>query len=90
MVNTEMAIFQLIVRMSYEVMGSPKQKARFAIRQNAIVDKALAEYLEVAKKHNLDVCQNAIAFTIIKAYMSSSINWYDNYGAIKTNIDAII
>ena len=60
-------------RMSDEVMGSPEQKARFTTRQNATVDKAVAEYLEVAKKHNLDVCQIAIAFTIRKAYMSSSI-----------------
>ncbi len=58
-------------RMSDEVMGSPEQKARFATRQNATVDKAVVEYLEVAKKHNLDVCQIAIAFTIRKAYMSS-------------------
>lgn len=43
-------------RMSDEVMGSPEQKARFATKQNATVDKAVAEYLEVAKKHNLDVC----------------------------------
>ena len=74
-------------RMSDEVMGSPEQKARFATRQNATVDKAIAEYLEIAKKHNLDVCQIAIAFTIRKAYMSSSIIGAITMEQLKTNID---
>ena len=51
-------------RMSDEVMGSEEQKARFATRHNPTVNKAVEEYLAVAKKHNLDVCQMAIAFTI--------------------------
>ncbi|MEY8702039.1 aldo/keto reductase, partial [Francisella philomiragia] len=76
-------------RMSDEVMGSPEQKARFATRQNATVDLAVKEYLEIAKKHNLDVCQMAIAFTIRKEYMSSSIIGATTMQQLKTNIDAI-
>ena len=49
----------------------------------------VVEYLEVAKKHNLDVCQIAIAFTIKKAYMSSSIIGATTMEQLKTNIDAI-
>ncbi|WP_150464265.1 aldo/keto reductase [Francisella sp. XLW-1] len=76
-------------RMSDEVMGSPEQKARFATRQNATVDLSVEEYLEIAKKHNLDVCQMAIAFTIRKEYMSSSIIGATTMQQLKTNIDAI-
>ncbi|WP_395167296.1 aldo/keto reductase [Francisella salimarina] len=76
-------------RMSDEVMGSPEQKARFATRQNATVDLSVKEYLEIAKKHNLDVCQMAIAFTIRKEYMSSSIIGATTMQQLKTNIDAI-
>ncbi|API86773.1 aldo/keto reductase [Francisella uliginis] len=76
-------------RMSDEVMGSEEQKARFATRHNPTVDKAVEEYLAVAKKHNLDVCQMAIAFTIRKAYMTSSIIGATSLEQLKTNIDAI-
>ena len=76
-------------RMSDEVMETPEQKARFQTRLSPMVNEAVAEYLKVAKKHNLDVCQMAIAFTIRKNYMDSSIIGATNMQQLKSNIDAV-
>lgn len=73
-------------RMSPEILDGQEDRYGFRFATN---DDAVTEYIEVAKKHNLDICQMAIAFTIRKPYMSSSIIGATTMDQLKTNIDAI-
>ncbi|WP_150467384.1 aldo/keto reductase [Francisella sp. SYW-9] len=70
-------------------MSSPERRSRYAAKLNPIVDAAVEQYIAVAKKHNLDVCQMALAFTIRKPYMSCSIIGATNLHQLKSNINAI-
>lgn len=74
-------------RLSPEILDG--QEDRFMSRTNPTVDKALTEYLRIANKHNIDICQMAIAFTIRKAYMSCSIIGATSMDQLRNNIDAI-
>lgn len=74
-------------RFSDEVMG--EGLARYETRLGKQVDLAVTDYLGIANKHGLDVCQMAIAFTIRKPYMTASIIGATNLDQLKSNIDAI-
>ncbi|AXA33809.1 aldo/keto reductase [Francisella adeliensis] len=74
-------------RLSKEVLNG--QEDRFMTRTSPTVDKAVAEYMRVANKHGLDVCQMALAFTIRRDYMSSTIIGATNLEQLKSNIDAV-
>ncbi|MGQ4005188.1 aldo/keto reductase [Francisellaceae bacterium CB300] len=73
-------------RMSAEILNGQEDRYAFRINTN---DDAIIAYLEVAKKHNLDICQMAIAFTVRKQYMSCSIIGATNMDQLKNNIAAI-
>ncbi|MFT4693161.1 MAG: aryl-alcohol dehydrogenase-like predicted oxidoreductase [Francisella sp.] len=73
-------------RMSAEILDG--QENRFDFRINTD-DNAILGYLDVAKKHGLDICQMAIAFTIRREYMSSAIIGATNIDQLKNNIAAI-
>ncbi|MDE4984467.1 aldo/keto reductase, partial [Francisella tularensis subsp. holarctica] len=57
-------------RMSSEILDVQEDRNAFRFATN---DDAVTAYSNIEKKHNLDICQMAIAFTILKAYMSCSI-----------------
>ncbi|GMN88658.1 aldo/keto reductase [Francisella sciaenopsi] len=73
-------------RMSAEILDGQEDRYAFRFATN---DDAVTEYIKVAQKHNLDICQMAIAFTIRKAYMSCSIIGATSMEQLKTNIEAI-
>ena len=75
-------------RMSSKFMATTDLKNMLAYRLE-INDAVISAYLEVAKKHNLDICQMAIAFTIRREYMSCSIIGATNMDQLKNNIAAI-
>ncbi len=58
-------------------------------RANPIADMAIAAYLNVAKKHHLDVCQMALAFVLNKPFVSSAIIGATKLGQLESNIAAI-
>ncbi|MED7788558.1 aldo/keto reductase [Francisella sp. 19X1-34] len=69
-------------------MSSPEGRSRYAAKLNPIVDAAVEQYIAIAEKYNLDVCQMALAFTIRRPYMTCSIIGATNLQQLKTNIDA--
>ena len=73
-------------RMSADILNGQEDRYAFRINTN---DEAIIAYLNVAKKHNLDICQMAIAFTIRRDYMSSSIIGATNMIQLKNNISAV-
>ena len=73
-------------RMSVEILDGQEDRYGFRFATN---DEAVTEYINVAKKHNLDICKIAIAFTLRKPYMSCSIIGATTMQQLKTNIDAI-
>ncbi|QIV94566.1 aldo/keto reductase [Allofrancisella frigidaquae] len=73
-------------RMSPEILDGQEDRYKFRLITN---DEAVAAYIDIAKKHNLDICQMAIAFTIRKPYMSCSIIGATSMEQLKNNIDAI-
>ncbi|AIT08736.1 aldo/keto reductase [Candidatus Francisella endociliophora] len=75
-------------RMSNKFLSNQNLKDMLAYRL-AVKDEVTLEYLRIAQKHNLDICQMALAFTIRKPYMSSSIIGATSIKQLKTNIDAI-
>ncbi len=74
-------------RLSQEVLDG--QEDRFTTRTSSTVDKAVAEYMRVANQHGLDICHMAIAFTIRREYMISSIIGATNMDQLNSNIAAI-
>lgn len=58
-------------------------------RNNDIAHAATAAYIDVAKKHGLDPCQMAIAFTLAKPFVTSSIIGATSMAQLKSNIDAV-
>ncbi len=73
-------------RMSRDVLADQEHRYDFRLKTK---DQAVQGYIDVAKKHNLDVCQMAIAFTIRKSYMSSSIIGATDMTQLKNNIAAM-
>ena len=75
--------------------GARPEGARLTIetrvehRIHPMTDKAIVRYLDLAREHNLDVNQMAIAFVNQKAFVSSSLIGATNMQQLKTNIAAI-
>lgn len=57
-------------------------------RSSPSTDEAIRAYMSVAEKHGLDVCQMAIAFTLTRPFVSSSIIGATSMRQLKTNIAA--
>ncbi|WP_192484962.1 MULTISPECIES: aldo/keto reductase [Cysteiniphilum] len=74
-------------RFSDKIMGD--QAERFMTRLSSMNDLAVQEYIDIAHKYNIDVCQMAIAFTLRKNYMSCSIIGATTMDQLKNNISAI-
>jgi aryl-alcohol dehydrogenase-like predicted oxidoreductase len=74
-------------RFSKDVMadGWDRYKTRIELNTN----NATKEYIKIAKKHNLDPCQMAIAFTLTKDWIKSTIIGATTMNHLKINIDAI-
>ena len=74
-------------RFSKEVMedGWSRYQSRIALN----TDNATKKYLEIAQKYQLDPCQMAIAFTLTRNWIKSSIIGATNMLQLKNNIDAI-
>ncbi|MEW5056003.1 MAG: aldo/keto reductase [Cycloclasticus sp.] len=52
-------------------------------------DDAIEAYIKLAKEHQLDVCQMALAFVNQQAFVSSTLIGATNMQQLKSNIDAI-
>ncbi|MCZ4282301.1 aldo/keto reductase [Kiloniella laminariae] len=74
-------------RFSKEIMGD--QWDRFNTRVSLHVEEAVKAYLAVAEKYQLDSCQMAIAFTLSKSWVTSSIIGATKMDQLKSNIDAV-
>ena len=74
-------------RFTDEILGENKE--RFKTRIVPSVDAPVQAYIDIANKHGMDVCQMAIAFTIRKPYMTSSIIGATSMAQLKNNIAAI-
>jgi aryl-alcohol dehydrogenase-like predicted oxidoreductase len=58
-------------------------------RDGPKTNEAVKSYLDVAKKHGLDVCQMAIAFVNEKPFVTSTLIGATTMEQLKTNIDAV-
>ena len=58
-------------------------------RINAQTDSAIRKYIELAKLHDLDVCQMALAFVNEQPFVSSTLIGATNMEQLKNNIDSI-
>ena len=74
-------------RFSKEVMADGWDRYKTRIELNTC--NATRQYLAIAKKHNLDPCQMAIAFTLSKKWIASSIIGATSMDQLKSNIAAI-
>ena len=79
--------FPVKSRFSKEIMGDGW--GRYNSRVELNTDKATKEYINIAKKYNIDPCQMAIAFTLSKNWVSSSIIGATTMKQLKSNIAAI-
>ncbi len=75
--------------------GARPEGARLTIetrpehRIHPMTDAAIARYVELAKRHGLDVCQMAIAFINSKPFVSSTLIGATDLTQLKTDIDSI-
>ena len=75
--------------------GARPEGARLTIetrpehRIHPMTDAATTAYLDLAKRHDLDVCQMAIAFVTSKPFVSSTLIGATNMTQLKTDIDSI-
>jgi len=74
-------------RFSVEVLDG--QEDRFLTRVALNTNNAVHAYKKIAEKHNLDMCQMAIAFTLHKKWVTSTIIGATNINQLKTNIAAV-
>lgn len=58
-------------------------------RKGETTDAATAQYVELARQHDLDPCQMAIAFVNSRAFVTSTLIGATNMDQLKCNIDAI-
>lgn len=68
--------------------GTRGELAGSAYRNNELTEPAIRAYIELAKSHDLDVCQMAIAFCLTKPFMTSVIIGATSMDQLKTDIDA--
>lgn len=64
-------------------------KKRYDYRLNETVDEAVSGYVDVAKKHGLDPCQMAIAFTLTRPFITSSIVGATSIEQLENNLKSI-
>lgn len=60
----------------------------FNHRNNPIAHQATAAYIDVAKKHGLDPCQMAVAFTLAQPFVTASIIGATSMAQLESNIAA--
>jgi aryl-alcohol dehydrogenase-like predicted oxidoreductase len=76
--------------------GARPEGARLTIetrpehRLTPLTDKAVSRYVDLAKQHELDACQMAIAFVNSKPFVCSTLIGATNMTQLKTNIDSIL
>ncbi len=75
--------------------GARPEGARLTIetrpehRIHPMTDAAIREYIDLAKRHQLDVCQMGIAFVNSKPFVTSTLIGATSMAQLKNNIDAI-
>jgi len=75
--------------------GARPEGARLTIetrvehRVGAQTDAAITKYLELAKQHELDACQMALAFVNSRPFVTSTLIGATNMQQLKDNIDSI-
>ena len=75
--------------------GARPEGARLTIetrpehRIHPMTDAAISQYIDLAKRHELDVCQMGIAFVNSKPFVSSTLIGATNMAQLKSNIDAV-
>jgi len=75
--------------------GARPEGARLTIetrvehRIHPMTDAAVSEYIDLAKRHQLDACQMAISFVNSKPFVSSTLIGATNLTQLETDIDAI-
>ena len=75
--------------------GAMPQGARWSLEKRAFhrnteqANTAIRGYIDVAKKHGLDVCQMALAFVNQKPFVTSTLIGATTMEQLKTNIDSI-
>lgn len=75
--------------------GARPEGARITIetrkehRVNPMTDAAVSDYVDLAKRHELDACQMAIAFVHSKPFVTSTLVGATTMTQLKTDIDAI-
>jgi len=57
-------------------------------RNNELTEPAIREYIKLARSHDLDVCQMAIAFCLTKPFMTSTIIGATSMDQLRTDIAA--
>lgn len=65
----------------------PGRHELFRDTQNA--HTAVSEYIKIAEKHDLDVCQMAIAFILTRPFVTSAIIGATNMKQLKNNIQSV-
>lgn len=58
-------------------------------RVNPITDMAITAYINVARKHHLDVCQMALAFVLSRPFVTSAIIGATKMDQLRSNIGAV-
>ncbi len=75
--------------------GARPEGARLSIetrpehRAHKQTDAAIRKYIELAEKHNLDVCQMALSFINNQPFVTSTLIGATNMQQLKSNIDSI-
>lgn len=64
-------------------------KNRYGYRLTDNVQKATSAYIELARAHNLDPCQMAIAFCLSRPFVASPIIGASSLEQLKINLGAI-
>lgn len=62
---------------------------RVDFRSSKYADEAIKRYMQLAEKHNLDVCQMALAFVNERPFVSSTLIGATTIEQLKSNIDSI-
>ena len=75
--------------------GAQPEGARLTIetrkehRIHPQTDAAIVRYIELAKRHKLDVCQMAIAFVLSRPFVASALIGATNLTQLETDINAL-
>jgi aryl-alcohol dehydrogenase-like predicted oxidoreductase len=64
-------------------------ETRVEFRDNSMTHSAISEYIECAKRHELDPCQMAIAFVNSKPFVASTLVGATSMTQLKTDVDSL-